>query len=118
MGISKPDIKAVLIDGVFGVEFTSIFTEVATIDSFVRKKKMTIAVGKIEVVLLKEFTGGRFPIVITTNKSSAFFVNSKNSAAVGALVDAALLVIDEGSYVFVEEEVWVEADHFGGGGDF
>ncbi len=118
MRIGEADIESVFVDGVFGVELAGVLTEVTTINAFVGKNKMAIAVGEVEVVLFEELTSSWLPIVITADKSFAFFVNSKNGAAVGMLLDTTFLVINERGEIFIEKQIRVEADNFGGGGDF
>lgn len=118
MGIGEADIKSVLIDSVFGIEFASIFAEATTPDAFVREEKMTIGAGKRKLILFKEFAGGGFPVIVTANEGFAFFADSEDSAAVGVLKDALFLVIDERSNIFIEEKFGVETDGLSSRGDF
>lgn len=54
MRIGEADIESVFVDGVFGVELAGVLTEVTTINAFVGKNKMAIAVSKVKVVLFEE----------------------------------------------------------------
>lgn len=118
VGVGETDVEAVFVDGVLGVEFAGVFAEVAAPDAFVGEDEVAITADEIEVVLFEEFAGGGFPVVVAADESFALFVEGEDSAAVGVLVDAAFLAVDERGEVFVEEEIGVDADGFGGGGDF
>jgi len=107
MGVGEADIKAVLINAVFGIELASVLAEVAAPDAFVGEEEVAVGSGESELVLLEEFAGGGLPVVVAADEGFTFLVKSENSTTVSVLMDTTLLMIDERGEVFVEEKVRV-----------
>ncbi len=118
MSIGEADVKTVFVDGIFEIWLASVFAGVMTPNAFVGKGKVAVCAGDSKGVTLKEFAGGREPIVVAADETFVVFADGEDGATVLMRVGFAALLVDSAGDFLVKQEIGFDMESFSSGEDF